>query len=99
MRLNPIEHDVKEILTTNEMTRNDDMYLYRVYIQYKQADFLKCFVSGRYRITRGIAPYESVSRIRRKVQEIEPALRPTKESIRRKRELEKEYRKYARGIK
>jgi hypothetical protein len=47
----------------------------------------------------GIAPYESVSRIRRKVQFHYAELRPTEEVRAEKKALEKKYRAYAKGVK
>jgi hypothetical protein len=52
-----------------------------------------------YRHLYDLAPYETVSRVRRKLQEKYAELRPTAEQIEEKKRAEKEYRLYAKGVK
>lgn len=106
MTFKTVENTITQILEKNTKARNDDMLLYVHYVfvvMPKVAIVPNCmekvFSDNRYRISNGLAPYETVSRIRRKVQEIRRDLRPTEEAKEEKRRAEKEYRKYARGIK
>ena len=57
------------------------------------------FIYKEYRSERGIAPYETVSRCRRKLQEKYAELRPTKEQIENKKKAEKKYKAYAKKTK
>jgi hypothetical protein len=57
----------------------------------------KVFSNERYRYLFGIAPFESVSRARRKLQEVNEDLRPNEETIRARKEKIKEYKAYARN--
>ena len=92
-----IEEDVKAILEENKDARNDDMLLYGVYVASKIGRFVPVvMINPEYRITHGIAPYESVSRVRRWVQKDYPELKATETQIREKRRCEREYRQYAR---
>lgn len=107
MTFNTVENTITKIMEKNEATRNDDMLLYTHYVYYKlplnkcleTCALDKVFCDSRYRISQGIAPYETVSRIRRKVQEIRRDLRPTPAQLEEKYRAEKEYRKYAKGVK
>ena len=96
MTFQTIEDDIKKLLAKDRATRNDDMYLYAVYVLSKAAFVPAIFLNPEYRYKRGIAPYESVSRVRRMVQEKYPELKATKEQIKEKKRREKEYRNYAR---
>lgn len=98
-----VEDDVRPILKYNTAARCDDMVLYACYVYEKLEDksgrwLERIFSDRRYRITNGIAPYETVSRVRRKLQETEENLRATKEQITERKELEKKYKAYAKGL-
>lgn len=97
--LNTLEKDVEAILLNDPFTRADDMLLYLEYLRSIGAagDLAAVLSDRKYRIAYGIAPYESVSRARRKLQEKYEDLRPNKAFIKLRRENEKEFRKYARG--
>lgn len=106
MTFRTVEEVVTRILEKNTATRDDDMLLYvhYVYLALPQKaisddSMVHIFSNNRYRIENGVAPYETVSRIRRKVQEIRRDLRPTEYAKQEKRRAEKEYRKYAKGVK
>lgn len=105
MAFTTVENEIKPILKSNMASRIDDMTLYACYVFEKlngidasmTTTWLeKVFSSKRYRIAYGIAPYETVSRVRRKLQELNEDLRPTPEQITEKKRLEKEYKQYAR---
>lgn len=103
MTFQTIEDEVREILEYNEAARSDDMKLYAYYAMHKTAKFnlgkeyiTRIFIDERFRIMHGIAPYESVSRIRRKLQAKELELRPSKQALEEKKTYEKNYRAYAR---
>jgi hypothetical protein len=98
MKFRTVEEEITPILKDHEATRCDDMLLYYCYVKnVKKANLAKAFVFKYYREVSGIAPYETVSRCRRKIQEHYPELRPTALQIERKKELEKEFRLYAKG--
>ena len=103
MGFKKVEDDIKPILKTSEAARLDDMTLYAHYAYKKIAGFNlgagwleKIFSDKRLRISYGIAPYETVSRIRRKLQEENEELRPSKEARAEKKRLEQAYKQYAR---
>ena len=102
-----LEDEVVSILEDNPKTRGDDMALYSVYAYRKlkgktdglsmMRGFLLLFSDHRYRVTNGVAPFESVSRCRRKVQSRREDLRPTEEQVRERAEAIAEFKKYARA--
>lgn len=103
MEFKKVEDDIKPILKNNISSRIDDMTLYACYSYEKIAGLNlgagwleKIFSDKRLRISYGIAPYETVSRIRRKLQEKHEELRPTPEQRAEKRKLEQRYKQYAR---
>lgn len=97
MTFKTIESDLKPILERIEEARADDMTLYAYYVKEKGANLGKVLLSREYRLKCGLASYDSVGRIRRKLQEHYANLRPTKEYMEKRRKSEKEYRKYAKG--
>lgn len=99
--LNTLEKDVEAILLNDPFTRADDMLLYLEYLRSIGAagDLAAVFSDRKYRIAYGVAPYESVSRVRRKLQEIHQDLKPSKDYIEYRRKTEKEFSKYARRTK
>lgn len=106
MTFKTIEKEIIPILEQNVEARANDMILYAEYVNVKTPwgnswdnILAMVFTNPQYRITNGIAPYESVARIRRKVQEIRRDLRPTPAQLEEKYRAEKEYRKYAKGVK
>ena len=104
MTFQTIEQDITPILKEDEAARSDDMALYANYVyskisklNYGGAGWLqKVFSDRRFRIIHGIAPYESVSRVRRKLQEKHEDLRPTKAYQEERKRVEANYKKYAR---
>ena len=106
MSFKKVEDDVREILKYNQAARCDDMKLYANYVYSKLskvgtcADWLtKVFSDKRFRIIHGIAPYETVSRVRRKLQEEFEELKAPEYMIKEKKEQEKAYKLYAKGVK
>lgn len=93
-----VEKAIEPILLNNPYTRADDMLLYLEYLRSIGAagDLAAVLSNRKYRIAYGIVPYESVSRVRRKLQERHECLRPCKDYIAYRRKNEKEFRKYAR---
>ena len=103
MEFKTVEQDITPILKESEAARCDDMALYANYAYGKLAKFdygagwlEKVFSDRRFRIIHGIAPYETVSRVRRKLQEKYENLRPSKEYQDERKRAELEYKKYAR---
>ena len=102
-----LEDEVISILEDNPNTRCDDMALYSVYAYRKlkgktdglsmMRGFLLLFSDNRYRVTNGVAPFESVSRCRSKVQSRREDLRPTEEQVRERAEAIAEFKTYARA--
>lgn len=74
MRRSVIEPKVKFLLETNPLTRDDDHYLYYMYVVGEQVGvtFTDAFVNYKF---YGLAPYHSIARARRKIQEKNPDLR------------------------
>ncbi len=103
MGFKTIEQDITQILKESEAARCDDMALYANYaftkltgMNYGAGWLEKVFSDRRFRILHGIAPYGTVSRVRRKLQENNENLRPSKEYQEERRKTEREYKKYAR---
>lgn len=85
---------VRDILTLYPRTRDDDMYLYAVFVAEttdvnSNHKFFDVLVNHK---QYNLPSYESVTRARRKVQEREFNLRGTKRSKRKERQ--EEYREY-----
>lgn len=81
-KLYKIEDDIKPILEEDVKTRSDDMYLYKKYLELKgviELLMFKVFDDKEYRKMNKIAPFESISRCRRKLQAQNEYLRPSKE--------------------
>ena len=104
-KLIKLESQVYNILLNYKKTRDDDMLLYWYYVifslvlpyseDYNLNDyyFSSIFSNPEFRVQLGIAPFSSVERARRKVQEKHPELQS--ERIKRIREIEEqEYLKY-----
>lgn len=107
MTFRRLEDEIREILKNDQMARCDDMTLYANYAFGKLSKkgksdrlwLVKVFSDYRFRIKHHIAKYDSVSRVRRKLQEREEDLRPNKELIKERKELERKYKAYAKGFK
>ena len=97
MNFKTVEQAVEHILGEKQETRADDMLLYLCYLDLKKAPTIHTMFNRDFRIKNGIASYETVSRVRRKLQARYRWLRPTPKEIAERRQAEKEYRKYARG--
>lgn len=101
-----LEDEVREILKTNEQARADDSKLYCDYVftllgrshAIEEKWLVRVMSDTRYRCIHGIATYESVSRCRRKLQEKDESLRPSKEVVEARKELIAQYKAYARGV-
>ena len=105
MKIKNVEKDVREILENNEQARADDDKLYGDYVYSKLekagADIngewlLRVMTDIRFKSAYDIASYGTVSRTRRRLQAKYRNLRPSEEVVKARRELIKEYRKYAR---
>ena len=104
MDFDSLENEVIRILEYNQQAKADDMVLYADYVFRKVEDkglgmawFQRVFSDRRYRAMNGIAPYSTISRVRRKIQEKYPELKPSKAQVEERKEMEKKYRAYARG--
>ena len=103
MNFKRVEDDVKPILKESEAARADDMTLYAAYCYDKIKDYgygvawlQKIFSDRRFRIIHGIAPYETVSRVRRRLQAEDEKLRPSEEYQAERKKAETEFKAYAR---
>lgn len=104
MRFKKVETEITPILKNNHAARSDDMILYATYAYKKIQDephgsdwLQKIFSDRRYRLIHGIAPYETVSRVRRKLQAEHDNLKPSKAELEERKRVEKEYKDYAKG--
>lgn len=94
-----VEEDITPLLANRPQTRCNDMKLYELYITHvKKCNLSLVFNDEEYRVKHAIAPYETVSRCRRRLQKLYPELQPTARQKERKKELEHEYRLYAKGV-
>ena len=95
---------VRKILAEDEKARNSDDYLYlqvlRIMAEPKGIDIDKMPTPTFLMMCRsaGLPIFESVRRVRQREQEKHPELRATDEVVRKRREREKMYRNFARGI-
>ena len=95
---------VRNVLIEDEKARNSDDHLYlqvlRIMAEPKGIDIDKMPTPTFLMICRsaGLPIYESVRRTRQKAQEKYPELRATDEVVLMRREREKMYRDFARGI-
>lgn len=102
MTFKTVEQEITPILEEHEVARCDDMALYAAYVYKKIQRYYegpgwleRVFSDRRFRISCGIVPYETISRIRRKLQSKNEELRPTKEYQEERKKAENEYKKYA----
>lgn len=102
MEFRKVEDDITPILKYSEAARCDDMALYANYVYMKLNNYEKgagwlerVFSDRRFRIYHVIAPYDTVSRCRRKLQETYENLRPSEEYREERKRAEREYKKYA----
>ena len=97
-KLYKIEDDIKPILEEDIKSRSDDMYLYKKYLELKgviELLMFKVFDDKDFRKTNKIAPFESISRCRRKLQSQYEELRPNKELQARRDEQQMKFFEYA----
>ena len=96
-----LENQVLHILQTNRDARADDMTLYAHYIAIKAPyEYMETvFIDRDFRVKKMIAPYSTISRIRRKLQEKYPELKPSPEMIAKRKKREAVYRAYAKSNK
>lgn len=105
MELKRLEKEVRAILEYNEQARADDHKLYCDYVYtilgrshiVGEGWLTRVMSDTRYRVIHGIAPYESVSRVRRRLQAMDESLRPSEEVVEARKEMIKKYKAYARG--
>lgn len=103
MDFKTVEQDITPILKNNEAARCDDLVLYANYayekvarLNYGAGWLEKVFSDRRFRIIHGIATYDTVGRVRRKLQAKNANLRPSKEYLEERKNAEREYKRYAR---
>lgn len=102
MNFKTVEQDIRPILEASEIARADDMALYTHYARRKikslnlgTGGVERVFIDRSFRILYGIAPYDTVSRVRRRLQAENEDLRPSKEYIEERKKAERDYREYA----
>lgn len=84
---------IASILTRYPETRGNDMLLYYIYLVEEQISTdLKDLAENPKNI------FESISRARRKAQEINPLLLPDRHITRRKNQLEEQFREEYKGL-
>ena len=90
---------IKTILEIKPQTRDDDMLLYCYFLNSQGISKMIPFWELRDKIqSKQLPSLESIGRIRRKVQEIEPQLGPSDAAKEGKAKQECEYREYARDL-
>lgn len=102
--LTKISQAVKNVLETDIKARNDDQYLYlkvlQIFAEPKGIDINKMPVPTFLMQCNAmnLPNSESVRRSRQKMQERYPELAATDEVVKKRREREKAYRDFARGV-
>lgn len=97
-KLKRLEPTIRAILEEEPDTRSDDMLLYYTYASRTinaEFEFSSLFTWRQFREECKIAPFESVSRCRRKIQANEPHLRPSKKAHDAREAEEGTYIEYA----
>lgn len=92
-----LENEIEVLLSKYQEARADDMLLYYFYCELHGLKVEDAMRSLSRRVISGVATYESVSRVRRLIQAKNERLRASEETVKARRELQKEYRKYARS--
>lgn len=96
-RISKYENTVLCIMLDHEDTRSDDKLLYWYLLReecFSLSISLERFLLGG---GENYPNYDSITRIRRKLQEKHPELRPAKNEQIRREEAEKDFRAYARN--
>lgn len=94
-RISRYENTVMYVLRRYVQTRADDKLLY--YWVLHEEGFHTNVSLERYLLSDEYPNYDSITRIRRKLQEKYPELRPAKNEQIRREEAEQDFRAYARG--
>lgn len=84
--------EVKRILETHQLAKESDMYLYYEYCLMhlvRETEMYKVFKNVEFRKGKGISPFETVSRVRRELQNDFVSLR-SDERIKKAREAREE---------
>ena len=107
MSFSKVEADVREILKYDMAARCDDHALYCAYVwrkiensnyDHKAGGWLvKVMTDTRFRVSHGIAPYGTVSRVRRKLQAEDIKLQAPLDVREDRKRLIKRYKEYATG--
>lgn len=99
MKIKILESTVKEILENDPTTRNDDFILvtsvYQRLGKINDTQTFYCVMLGHKQL--GLPSFESITRVRRKVQEKYPALRANKQMQERREEQEQLFFEYGLG--
>ena len=95
-KISQYENLVRAILTGYEDTRSNDKLLYLRLLRAEGYN-TKISLDEYLRCISGFPNYDSISRVRRKLQERFPELRPAKNEQIRRDEAENDFRAYARG--
>jgi hypothetical protein len=96
-RLKLLENEIEYLLTVDESNRADDMKLYASYCEmHGGRELMQIFKSVSLRAALGIASFEIVSRVRRKLQAKNEDLTASRRTQQKRKDLQKEYRRYAR---
>ena len=96
--LEKLELRVQAVLEDHEDTRGDDAVLYGRYIERYRPDLSDVPATTLFRHHKDYAvpSYESVTRIRRKVQTKHAELLPTEKTRQKREKAEQDYKDYAR---
>lgn len=84
--------EVKKILETHQLAKESDMYLYYEYCLMhwvRETEMYKVFKDAEFRKGKGVSPFETVSRVRRELQNDFISLR-SDEKIKQAREAREE---------
>lgn len=94
-RVKKYENSVLFVLRRYEPARSDDKYLY--FCVLREEHFNTGVSLEHFLLSDSYPNYDSITRIRRKLQEKYPELRPPKNEQKRREEAEEDFRAYARG--
>lgn len=98
MKMRTIMEEVEEILVKDPRARNSDEFLYGMYLNSKGVGLVSVVTFNINFAKYNVASFGTVSRARRKIQELRPELQASKEVQEMRNELQGSFFDFARGF-